>query len=156
MISNAILSHKGWEETYVTTFDVNYQNNIIKAQYVPHSLQLSTPPLMLLLLHYYCHQITWSLLAWGWRGKLARGETQCRQLQPFSLHFKNIVSFKQWSELVPKISNKVIHSKQRDIISTVIKCCDEDRQCTHTPNRVYVFGTGITLPDRADYSCVQC
>ena len=45
-------------------------------------------------------------------------------------------------------SNKVIHSKERDSISRVIKRCDEDRQCIRTPNRVDVFGTGITLPGR--------
>jgi hypothetical protein len=33
----------------------------------------------------YCpHQITWSLLAGVWRGKLVRGEAQQTQLQPFS------------------------------------------------------------------------
>jgi hypothetical protein len=48
------------------------------------------------------------------------------------------------------MSNKVIHSKERDVISRVIERCDEDRQCT--PNRVDVFGTGITLPGRAGVS----
>jgi hypothetical protein len=53
---------------------------------------------------------------------------------------------------VSKISNKVIHSTERDIISTVIERCDEDRQCTRNPKRVDVFGTGIILPGRADVS----
>jgi hypothetical protein len=50
------------------------------------------------------------------------------------------------------ISNKVIHSKERGIISTVIERCDDDRQCACTPNRVDVFGSGITSPGRADMS----
>jgi hypothetical protein len=41
---------------------------------------------------------------------------------------------------------------KRDIISRVIKHCDEDRQCTPTPNRTDVSGTGITFPDRANLS----
>jgi hypothetical protein len=53
---------------------------------------------------------------------------------------------------VSKISNKVIYSKDRDFISWVIECCDEDRQRTPTPNTVDVSGTGITLPDHADVS----
>jgi hypothetical protein len=53
---------------------------------------------------------------------------------------------------VSKMSNKVIRSRDRDIFSRLIVRCDEDRQCTPTPNRVYVFGTGITLPGRADVS----
>jgi hypothetical protein len=52
---------------------------------------------------------------------------------------------------VSKISNRVIHNKERDI-SCVIERCLEDRQCTPTPNRVDVFGTGTTLPGRADVS----
>jgi hypothetical protein len=54
--------------------------------------------------------------------------------------------------VVSKISNRVIHSKERDIISRVIERCDEDRQCTRTPNRVDVFGTDVTLPGHADVS----
>jgi hypothetical protein len=46
---------------------------------------------------------------------------------------------------VSKISNKVTHSKEKGIISRVIERCNEDRQCTRTPNRVDVFGTGITF-----------
>jgi hypothetical protein len=53
---------------------------------------------------------------------------------------------------VSKISNKVIHSKDRDIISKVIERCDEDKKSTRTPNRVDVFGTRITLPGYADVS----
>jgi hypothetical protein len=53
---------------------------------------------------------------------------------------------------VSKISNKVIHSNVRDIISSVIERCGEDRPRTPTPNRVDVFGRGITLPGRADVS----
>jgi hypothetical protein len=49
-----------------------------------------------------------------------------------------------------KFSNKVIHNKERGIISRIIERCDKDRQCTRTPNRVDVFGTGITFPDHAD------
>ena len=50
------------------------------------------------------------------------------------------------------ISNKVIHSKERDIISRLIELCNEDIECTRTPNRVDVSGTGITLPGHADVS----
>ena len=48
-----------------------------------------------------------------------------------------------------KISNKIVHSKDRDIISRVIEHCDEDRHCTRTPKTVDVFGIGITLHDHA-------
>ena len=34
----------------------------------------------------------------------------------------------------------------------VIECCDEDRQCTCTPKRIDVFGTGITLSGCDDVS----
>jgi hypothetical protein len=51
-----------------------------------------------------------------------------------------------------KISNKIIHNKERDSMSRVIERCDEDRQCTRTPNRVDVYGTCIILPGRADVS----
>jgi hypothetical protein len=50
---------------------------------------------------------------------------------------------------VSNISNKVIHSKG-DIITEVMEHCDEDRQCTPTPNRLHVSGTGITLSGYAD------
>jgi hypothetical protein len=53
---------------------------------------------------------------------------------------------------VLNIYHKVIYSKERGIMSRVIERCDGDRQCTRTPNRVDVFGTGITLPGHADVS----
>jgi hypothetical protein len=40
----------------------------------------------------------------------------------------------------------------RDIISRAIECCDEDKQCPPTSNRIDVSGTGITLPGHADVS----
>jgi hypothetical protein len=124
----------------------------------------------------YCpRQITWSLLARGWRGKLVSGEAQRTQLQPFSLRFKKVIWLlaricRVVSAMerigVLKISNKIIYSKENDTVRRVIKRCDEDRQCTRTPNRVDVFGTCITLPGEADVSqaaagpcrlhCVQC
>lgn len=49
-----------------------------------------------------------------------------------------------------KISKKVIHSKDRYFSGRVIERCDRDRQCTPIPNRVNVFGTGMTLLGLAD------
>jgi hypothetical protein len=61
------------------------------------------------------------------------------------------VSFQQWSELeCQKFLTEVIYCKERDISSMVIERWDKDRQSTPTPNTVDIFGTGITLPDRAD------
>jgi hypothetical protein len=53
---------------------------------------------------------------------------------------------------VSKIPNKVIHSKEIDIISSIIERYEEDRQCTPTPNTANVSGTGTTLPGHADVS----
>jgi hypothetical protein len=53
---------------------------------------------------------------------------------------------------VSKTANKVIHSKDRDIISTVIVRCDEDKQRIRTPNNINALGTGITLSGHADVS----
>jgi hypothetical protein len=53
---------------------------------------------------------------------------------------------------VSKIPNKVIYSKERDVTSRVIERCHEDRQCTPTPNKVDVSGTGTTYPGHADVS----
>jgi hypothetical protein len=60
-------------------------------------------------------------------------------------------SCKQWreGECQPFLRNQFI--PKRDIISTVIERCYEDKH-TSTPNRIEVSGTDITLPNRADVS----
>ena len=56
--------------------------------------------------YWHCpRQLTWSLRARGWRGKMVRGEAQRAHLQPFPVRFKNIIandcaaSFKQSGEV---------------------------------------------------------
>ena len=45
-------------------------------------------------LGHYRHRpwyLAWSILAWGWRGKMVRGETQRKKLKKYYLGFKNFV-----------------------------------------------------------------
>jgi hypothetical protein len=60
-------------------------------------------------------------------------------------------SRKQWSEgeCQPFLRKQFI--PKRDIISTVMERCNEDKH-TSKPDRIEVSGIDITLPNRADVS----
>jgi hypothetical protein len=106
------------------------------------------------------HQITWSLVVWGWRGKLVGGKHSACSSNCFLSVSKTLsdnskhcaMLFKHWSKLECQTFLTKWFIAKRDIISRVIECCDEDRQCTPTPNRIDVSGTGITLPGCANVS----
>ena len=134
--------------SHLRAFATNYIYNRV-SWHRPHNRVLQA---LWTVLSVFFSALNWSLFARALRSELVRGEAERTQLRPFSPYFRN--------------NERVTRRTLEIFLNNGVKCsaprlidCPNDLimgpsitfpQCT--PNRVYVFREGLTMPDHSDVS----